>query len=220
MKIETHHISVPKSHRYSTYGNPSKNTKYFWFCLHGSKMRCEQVLYKFSDFDPDEHYVVAPEGMNRFYEKGFGGEVVASWMTSRDRLLEIEDFSLYLSSLYKQELSKVSGAKRICFGFSQGGTTLYRWLHNQSVELDAMIGYACWIPEDIDLKKSKTDLGKLKLLYTYGVEDPFLTEDRIKAVQSIIAKNDLEIDILAFKGGHRIEKSCLYTLWTKLAGNW
>ena len=108
-------------------------------------------------FDADEHFVVAPEAMNRFYANGFGGDVVASWMTSRDRLDEIDDFNGYLSNLYSKYEGQLSDeCKKIVFGFSQGGTTLFRWLNGKVVACDHVLGYSCWFPEDIDLKESKT----------------------------------------------------------------
>jgi len=177
-------------------------------------MRCEQLLYKFTDFDPNTHYVVAPEGMNRLYIDGFGGEVVATWMTKRDRLHEINDFSNYLSALYQQETEKLpKTCKRFLFGFSQGGTTLYRWLHARVVKADALIGYSCWIPEDINLKESQTELSSLNSIYTYGNEDQFLTENRIDALMEVIAKNGLEITPQVFEGKHRIERKCLRKLF-------
>ena len=91
MEIKTNYFISPKTARYSTYGELTPSTKYFWFALHGSKMLCEQMLYKFKNFDPKEHFILAPESFNRFYEKDFGGPVVASWMTKRDRLHEIKD---------------------------------------------------------------------------------------------------------------------------------
>ncbi|MFQ3349793.1 MAG: hypothetical protein ACI87X_000579, partial [Candidatus Arcticimaribacter sp.] len=100
MELNTHHLITPKTARYSTYGKMSTKTKYFWFVLHGSNMLAEQMLYKFKEFDLETHFVVAPEGLSRFYLNGFGGDVVSSWMTKRDRLEEIHDFSVYCSTLF------------------------------------------------------------------------------------------------------------------------
>mgnify|MGYP006154491927 FL=1 len=107
MEIKTHHIATPKTARYTSYGKLSSKTKYFWFVLHGSNMLSEQMLYKFKDFDPETHFVIAPEGLSRFYVNGFGGEVVASWMTKRDRLEEIHDFSVFCSTLYDTYVQKL-----------------------------------------------------------------------------------------------------------------
>jgi predicted esterase len=181
-------------------------------------MQCEQVMYKFRDFDPDEHLVVVPEALNRFYAKGeFGGDVVASWMTSRDRLHEIADFSHYLSQLYESYLSQLpSSCKKIVLGFSQGGTTTFRWLHRQKVEVDVLLGYSCWIPEDIDLAQSVTKLNDLELFYTYGRQDTFINEERVKSLKDVISKNQLNINIIPYDGTHKIDRSHLielYQLW-------
>jgi len=157
MEIKTHHLEVKKTARYASAGNLSESTKYFWFVLHGSLMTCEQILYKFSDFDPESHFIVAPEALSRTYLQGLTGEPVATWMTKRDRLFEIEDFSSYLTKLYNDCLSKLPvDCTKIVMGFSQGGTTALRWLHNSQIDLDISLSYSCWIPEDIDLKESET----------------------------------------------------------------
>jgi len=214
MDIKTSYFETQKTARYSTYGNLTDKTKYFWFGLHGSKMQCEQVLYKFKDFDPDQHFVVAPEGMNRLYLDGFGGEVVASWMTKRDRLEEIKDFSNYLTGLYHKYVSQLApDTKKIVLGFSQGGTSLFRWLHHTSIEVDEIIAYSCWIPEDIDLKESKTALANRKMLFTYGIQDQFLTEENMKKVQQVIDKNELSFTMEGYEGDHRISKDQLMKLF-------
>ena len=100
----------------------------------------EQMIYKFSDFDLEEHFVVAPEALHRFYEKNFGGPVVASWMTKRDRDLDIQDNGEYLSKLYTQFTNRLpEDAQKIILGFSQGGLIAYRWLHRHSIDVDAFL---------------------------------------------------------------------------------
>lgn len=210
MELKTDYFISAKTARYSTYGELTASTKYFWFALHGSKMLCEQMLYKFKDFDPKEHFVVAPEGLNRFYEKDFGGPVVASWMTKRDRLHEIEDNGNYLSGLYQYFLAQLpQGCKKTIMAFSQGGTIAFRWLYQKEVEVDNVIPYACWIPEDIDLTASKTDLNASQLLFTYGKEDQFLTEKYIAMVGDVINKSDVNMTFLPYTGNHRISKDQL-----------
>ena len=210
MEIKTNYFISPKTARYSTYGELTASTKYFWFALHGSKMLCEQMLYKFKNFDPKEHFIVAPESFSRFYEKDFGGPVVASWMTKRDRLHEIKDNGNYLSGLYQHFLEQLPlGCKKTIMAFSQGGTICFRWLHQQKVEVDYVIPYACWIPEDIDLAASKTDLNAVQLLFTYGKEDQYLKAEYIAMVAEIIKKSKLKMTFLPYTGDHRISKEQL-----------
>ncbi len=216
MELKTDYFISPKTARYSTYGELTASTKYFWFALHGSKMLCEQMLYKFKDFDPKEHFVVAPEGLNRFYEKDFGGPVVASWMTKRDRLHEIKDNGNYLSGLYQHFLAQLPQAcKKTIMAFSQGGTIAFRWLHQKKVEVDNVIPYACWIPEDVDLTASKTDLNASQLLFTYGKEDQFLTKKYIAMVGDVINKSDVKMTFLPYTGDHRISKEQLKLIFEK-----
>jgi len=216
MDININHIKVAKTARYASYGVLSPKTKYFWFCLHGSKMVCEQIIKKFKDFDPQEHVVLAPEGLSRFYSEGFGGPVVATWMTSRDRLAEIADFSDYLTQLYNSYTEQLAaGCHKIVLGFSQGGTTAYRWLHHSEITLDALIGYSCWVPEDIDLKVSRTTLSEVDKIYTFGHQDQFLSKERIKMLESVIAKNDMTIDFESYEGDHRIDRDQLQFLFEK-----
>ncbi len=179
-------------------------------------MTCEQMIYKFADFDPETHFVVSPEGLNRQYAKGMGGDAVANWMTKRDRLHEISDFSEYLTALYRkyQDLLPQKCSKTV-LAFSQGGTTMFRWLHAQKIQADFLIPYSCWIPEDIDLRKSESNLDEIKIYYTYGLSDPFINEKRIKMVESIILKNELELEILPYDGDHRVSKRQVMNIWKK-----
>lgn len=214
--ISTNYIQTTKTARYSIWGNLSEKTKYFWFVLHGSKMQCEQMLYKFKDFDPNVHFVVAPEALNRFYANGFGGDVVASWMTSRDRLHEIEDFNNYLSSLFTRYEKQLSvECRKIVFGFSQGGTTLFRWLNGRKVSCDHILGYSCWVPEDIDLKASKTELRNRNIIYTYGKQDQFLTDERVEALKAVIQKNELTVSFEKYEGDHRVDRVQLKSIFEK-----
>ena len=205
-----------KTARVSTYGHLSHQTKYLWIALHGSKMLCEQMLYKFDGFDPDTHFVVAPEALNRFYADGFGGDVVASWMTKRDRLHEIEDLTHYLNELladYSQQVS--SDCKKIVLAFSQGGTMAHRWLHRYSVNIDYLIAYSCWIPEEIDLKASSSSFSNINCIYTYGIQDPFLTEKRIQMIKAILKQNELPHKFESYEGDHRVSKEQLQYLFNR-----
>ena len=216
MEIENKFLKINKTVRYSTFGDLTSETKYFWILLHGSNMICEQMLYKFNDFNPKEHFIISPEGLSRFYKSGFNGDVVASWITKRDRLEEIKDVSAYLTkilNLYKKYLSKK--CKTILLGFSQGGTIAFRWLHSKNINIDYFIPYSCWIPEDINLKLSKTDLNKVNIIYTYGIDDPYINKKKSDEVIALVNKNKIKISFEKYKGSHRVEKTQLIYIFKK-----
>lgn len=216
MEIKTHAHEITKTVRYSTYGILSAKTKYCWMALHGSRMLCEQILYKFSDFDPEEHFVVAPEAFNRLYAKDFGGDVVATWMTKRDRLNEIKDIVNYLSSIYDLFSSELPAeCRKILFGFSQGGTMAFRWLNEVETNFNTFLAYSCWIPEEIDLTQAKTKWTDLELIYTYGKQDEYLTAKAIEKLKAVVDKNQLPIINESYEGDHRIDRENLQRLFNK-----
>lgn len=216
MEIKSYQRKVLKTAHYSTYGELSDQTKYFWFALHGSHMLCEQMLYKFNDFDPKEHFILAPEGLSRFYLKGFSGDVVATWMTKQDRLVEIEDFSVYLNDLYTDYTSRIpTHAKKIIFGFSQGGTSAFRWMYNYQVQVDHILAYSTWIPEDLDFSQSQTDITKIPINYTIGLQDEYMNDERMNFLKQIVKRNKFQCSYELYEGNHRISKHQLSFLFRK-----
>lgn len=214
MEIKNHSLVLQKTARYSVFGELTAQVECFWFVLHGSRMLCEQMLYKFKDFDPKKHLVVAPEALHRFYAKDFGGPVVASWMTKHHRLDDINDNGEYLSNLYGQYVNQLpKGCKKVILGFSQGGTILYRWLHKHKEAVDFIIPYAAWIPEDIDLKQSQTQLNTINTYFTYGEEDQFLTTERIKKIKQLTDEQGLKITYLPYSGDHRMDRNQLHHIY-------
>jgi hypothetical protein len=80
MKVQDNKISVSKTAHYSTMGKLSKSTRYIWIVAHGYGQRANRIIKKFDFLSPEEHFVIAPEGLSRFYWHK-NQEPVASWMT-------------------------------------------------------------------------------------------------------------------------------------------
>ena len=214
MNIKRHKVKVEKTAHYTTYGELTKSTKFFWFALHGSHMLSEQMLYKFEGFNPKEHFVVAPEGLSRFYLKGFSGDVVATWMTKQDRLVEIADFTEYLSSLYLNYVNQLpAGCKKVILGFSQGGTSAFRWMYNVKIDVDYVLAYSTWIPEDLDLTESATTLYDKNIIYTIGEQDEYMNDDRMNVLKEIVKKNSLNVQYELYAGTHKVSKQQLKHLF-------
>ncbi|MBK9635339.1 MAG: hypothetical protein IPO64_12805 [Bacteroidetes bacterium] len=68
-------------------------------CLPWIWNACQIFIEKFEDFDPEEHFVIAPEALSKGYIDGLTGRVGASWMTKEDRTNEIQDYINYLESV-------------------------------------------------------------------------------------------------------------------------
>ena len=189
---------------YKVGGNASKRQ---WFCLHGYAQIADMMINKFDRREAKGEKIVSVEAPNRFYWKGVRGNPVATWMTSRYRLDEIRDNNEYLNKVYQNEITQES--EKVLFGFSQGGTTMWRWIHDQKPEFDVFVNYAGWIPEDLDLSILSNYLKGKRLVFVYGTQDEYLTNDRIEALEMIIERSGLNIEIIKNKGNHSIDRDVI-----------
>ena len=128
-----HHLNIQFKARYFTSGELNDNTRYIWLVFHGYGQLAKYFIRNFYDLN-DDHFVVAPEGLSRYYLADTSGRVGASWMTKEDRLTDIQNQISYISEIYKSvELEIENGTELIVLGFSQGTATALRWIVNQNI---------------------------------------------------------------------------------------
>src|SRR5438046_7182386 len=98
--MQEHHIGVTHSARYFTLGNSSRGVAEVWFACHGYGQLAARFLEKLRVLDDGRRYLVAPEGLSRFYlsESPAERRVGASWMPREDRLAEIDGSVPYLDA--------------------------------------------------------------------------------------------------------------------------
>ncbi len=205
MDFIEHQIKVSKTAHYYTNSNDVKSCKYLWIMCHGYGMLAENLLGKM-EWANEDHFLISIEGLSKFYWEGVTGRPVASWMTKKNRLDEIEDYSNYLSLVYKKYYSQIpADAKVILFGFSQGGTTIWRWLQRENIEFDLFINYAGWVPEDIKFSpEQKMIFNQKKLIQLYGNKDKYLNDERKMQLHKIIEMHEFKIAIHEFNGEHKM----------------
>src|SRR2546422_185505 len=83
-----HHIEVTRTARYFTLGESPRGVEEVWFACHGYAQLAGRFLEKLRVLEDRQRYVVAPEGLSRFYltESPAARRVGASGMsTSRAR---------------------------------------------------------------------------------------------------------------------------------------
>ena len=207
MNTKENKIEIARTGIYYTDGDEKGPVS--WFCCHGYGQLGTYMSKKLERRIDLGEYVVSVEGANRFYWKGVTGDPVATWMTKHRRLDEIRDNNLYLSKVYESTILKNSESKKILLGFSQGGTTIWRWLHEMRVDFDVFICYAGWIPEDIDLSVLGDYMKGKKLIFIYGDEDEYLTKERVEMVSQIIEASGLDIEVRQTAGTHSINKDTI-----------
>jgi predicted esterase len=210
--FHTRHITTTKTARIITYGQLTEKTKLAWIVTHGYGFLAEFFIKKFDCLNPDEHFVVVPEALNRFYLKDMSGRVGASWMTTEDRENEIKDYIKYLDNVYIT-LNLQKAPKIVGLGFSQGAATLARWFQHTQNRVDHLVFWGGSVPEDVLIQ----DKIKTADVYTViGDEDEFITESVKTKVLENYRNNNLTFSQIFYKGGHAIVTQPLMELSAQL----
>ena len=160
--------------------------------------------------------VVAPEALNRFYKVPEGHQgthatvpVGTTWMTREHRLAEIADYVDYLDDVVdsvRRENTRVA-----VLGFSQGVTTMARWISAGRSRLDRVVCWAGEMPKDVDL-------GATRLRWPADVELVVGATDEFRAWIGVdrqverFAAAGITARVTEFAGGHRLDRATLQAL--------
>ena len=203
-------IKISKTAKFVTYGNPETATTIL-FALHGYGQLVEFFIRKFHVLDSDKIFVVAPEGLHRFYLKGSSGRVGASWMTKEERDSDIKDYVDYLDQVWNEINLKYTFDKRILLGFSQGGATASRWHSYGSYSANEFILWAAVFPNDMD-NNTLLNYNKSVNYFVVGKQDEYYSNNKIDAhFQSLKTKN-INFNLIKFEGNHNIDSETLLNL--------
>jgi predicted esterase len=201
------HFEHLKQFRFYEQGN-REQSEILWIVLHGYGQLAFFFLRKFHSLG-SPHFLLAPEGMHRFYLNGTSGRVGASWMTKEDRETDISDNLSWLSALIEKE--KVGFKKVVLLGFSQGGATAARLTAHRPDLFDHLILWASVFPPDVENIPFQTDKENFFIL---GNQDPYFSEeDQINAMATYQQKG---FQTFTFDGAHDIHENTLKQLAEQL----
>lgn len=199
-------LTAQKSARIATIGSPDSKNK--WLACHGYGELSDYFIKKFEILG-DNHFVVAPEGLNRFYLNGFSGRVGASWMTKLNREQDIANNILYLEQVYQQY--QIRQHTFYAFGFSQGTETLTRWLAHNNIAPKVMILWGNGLPNDLPAHCAQ--LWKETIIYVVvGNQDEFLTPTRLEEKLAILDQHQLSYQFISYEGTHKIYPEVLQSI--------
>lgn len=203
-------IRAEKTGHYFTHGHLEASTRYVWVCLHGYGQLGRCFIQRFEFLDPAKHFVIAPEGLNRFYFEGVNERPVSNWMTREDRLDEIADFIGFLESLRsKLGYDKHPQVKIICLGFSQGVTTLLRWLHDIRPRVDHLLLWAGGLPDELLFDHQREYFSGIASHYFLGDKDPYFASISLEDKASLIQSTGLNLKLHMFHGSHTVDEHAL-----------
>ena len=202
-------IDININARYFTHGN--SDAENLIVVLHGYGHLASYFLKKFEFLNPEKYFVVAPEGLHRFYLNGIDGRIGASWMTKEDRENDICNYVNLIDRVIEDICSNKNYKKKILLGFSQGGATASRYVAFGKKTFDTFILWAAVFPPDLELEiGSKFDTSKN--YFVVGNRDQYYAEERIAEHVNQLKKTKLNFELIRFEGAHEINEQILASL--------
>ncbi|MFB6257939.1 MAG: alpha/beta hydrolase [Flavobacteriales bacterium] len=214
MELQERTLEVLKSARYAVSPCDPEKVKEVWFVCHGYGQLAPAFLEDFEPIFQEDRMIIAPEGLHRFYLKGTGGKVGASWMTKEEREKDIQDYVRYLDQLYDHTLHDLIGREiRIrILGFSQGVATVCRWMAHARSRADELILWAGVFPPDLDLSIDKRVFQRMRIRLLVGDQDEYRSQEKLTEEARKFQEHDIPYEFREFEGSHRIEELPLKAL--------
>ncbi|MCB0794240.1 MAG: hypothetical protein KDB88_05845 [Flavobacteriales bacterium] len=204
-------IRVSRTARYHSLGDPSV-AGHIWIVLHGYGQLARYFLNKFEGLEAGL-FIVAPEGLSRFYLDKEHRRVGATWMTREDRKHEIEDHVRYLDTLtdlLRIECPRSNGISVI--GFSQGVATASRWTALGSARVQHQVLWGGSLPKDLSDGQLQERWSDLALHLVQGKDDELVPETVHQENKSYLDRLGLAYQSYQYSGGHELDPVLLRRL--------
>lgn len=215
--MQEHRLGVTRTARYFALG-ATRPVEEVWFVCHGYGQLAARFLEKFRTLDDGRRYIVAPEGLSRFYlsESPTERRVGASWMTREDRVAEIEDYVQYLDAVCADVFGFVDRSQVTvhALGFSQGAATVSRWATLGKAPVDRLVLWGGEFPPDLDLTLGTVAnrLRTARLSLVHGRSDQFITPKVASDIVERLGAHGIPCRAIPFDGGHELDEAVLQQL--------
>ncbi len=212
--MNTTYITFPYSARFQQLGELSENTREILYVIHGYGQLAQFFIRKFESIASPDRVIIAPEGLSRFYLDGFHGRIGATWMTREDRETDISNYLAYLDAVHTSVTEQLNTNVSVTvLGFSQGAATATRWLMNGNVQAASLILWAGILPFDLNIDNAGEKLGDLEKWCVYGLQDPYLQDEKMKEMTDLVSRTGLDFQYITFDGKHEIDTETLKELF-------
>ena len=206
-----HYLDINIKASFHTLNELTSETERIWIVFHGYGQLSEFFIRKFDQLDAKRNFIIAPQGLSKYYLEGVYGRVGASWMTKEDRLTEIENQYRYIDAVLNQ--FDLGGKELIYFGFSQGTATMGRYAAHAKTPFSKMIIWAGTFPPDTAPKDWEFLNGSEEIHYYTSREDIYFKEEMI-ANQNAVLKAAMQKEPILhwYDGGHKVIPEIVSTL--------
>jgi predicted esterase len=227
--VKEHHIRVARTARYYTLGSAGPHLREVWLVCHGYQQLAGRFLPRFDALDDGTRLIVAPEGLSRFYLLDSEGRrrkdvpVGATWMTREDREAEIADYVAFLDAVLDEVTDEVTGevtadvtgeaageiTPLTVLGFSQGAHTVCRWIAAGEADVERLILWGAYLPDDFDLDRGPDRLRSAELILVRGVLDHFISEEAHASQEARLEELAIPFRTITHAGGHELDPAVL-----------
>ena len=206
--MRKHSIKIEKTAYYYSIGELNNETKEIWIACHGYGQLAKYFITKFESLEKQNRFIIAPEGLNKFYINGYNGRVGANWMTKEQRADEIDDYCLYLEQLTDLITKQAHQKCKIkIIGFSQGTATVSRWILKTKFKIETLILWGGRIAFDFNFSLYKEKHSETRNYVVFGKEDEFYSQEDIQTYRKEL--NDFKTEWISYSGGHAIDTNTL-----------
>jgi len=203
-------LSVERTAHVLTQGPRDGTARTVWLGLHGYGQRAADLLEDLSGLAGSETLLVAPEALSRFYRRGTGGAVGATWMTSAERTDEIRDYLAYLEHVQSTVDAQIAAdARWHVLGFSQGAATASRWVAHTATPIERLLLWGGGLAHDLNLAAWATTPPVASVELVLGTADRYLTDDRITSEEARLHKAGVPFTLHRYEGVHVIPPDVL-----------
>ncbi|MFY0652601.1 MAG: hypothetical protein JXQ96_11235 [Cyclobacteriaceae bacterium] len=205
------HVSFTFKAPFVTLNSITPNTRHIWIVCHGYAQMAERFIQKFSILDPNENFILAPQGLSRFYFDTYT-KIGASWMTREDRETDLENQRGYIDAIFENVFDGVdlSRYKLHLLGFSQGASMICRIAAHKKIEFSELILWAGGFPKELSANDFQFLGQGAKLKVVLGSKDEYYKSvDYKKELGYMEQGTGLKANFIRYEGTHKIEKSVL-----------
>jgi predicted esterase len=212
-------ITLNISTTYETLGELNPKTKQIWIVCHGYGQLAKYFIRRFDVLDATENYVVAPQGLAKFYLDAQYNKVGACWLTKENREIDLQNQLNYIDEVWQKEIQiakdngvAINSLKINVLGFSQGCAAACRWAVSRKINFANLIIWAGFLPKEITQENLSFIGEEQKMHVVIGKNDEFYTllnfDSELDSLKQLIPK----INIVFFEGEHEVKREVLKEL--------
>jgi len=200
MGSEEKEISYKTNNSYTTLNTLTQHTKNVWFVCHGMGYLSRYFVRYFSDLNPEENYIIAPQAQAKYYMPPKFQYVGSSWLTKENTISETENVMRNFDAVLEAE-QLPSTINLIVLGYSQGVSVAMRYIAKRKLQCSQLVLMSGGIPKEL----THTDFYFLKAKVTliYGTEDEFLNDEHMRhETNRVFDLFGNDVSVVPFDGKH------------------